>query len=507
MPYIYDNQKDNQKKFKIFCQNIVKMIRYNKLDIDTQKNILRLVKEFKEKREKIKLNQMNIIFKRNLPNQAILVEEGTHLDITELIKYSINKVPNPRLYREIRDGFIKNYGVSIVIDTSISCLNELCIIHLIQTLRILLSAISYDNIPCLDIILAREKEPVILCSEKSGNEVLSEKSPFWSVLFSCLEGESSSDLASGIKAAYNLNRARRTDYTNYIFILTDGLYSPSQRERIIGVVNSCYSKNINLFGIGVGIYPIGIEKLFPQVIYSQNPYKLIEGISLFFGDVSKYKDISMKSFITTLNIEKISKNYSLITENANNLKFKHLKDELSKIKVNLESFPFFNPELKKNEDGSNLEGENSGMYEKNFYKGQKILFAMFFSSDLKSQGGEPTSEDEKKINPKYISNRIGDEECISSVLEYYGYSVVVVTNYEEAINDLCKQNSDKKCLYNSLWVISGQEVPDLPSNNGDINAPYYVEQFVDCAIQFWQKGGSLVLMGENDPIISKLIYS
>lgn len=58
-----------------------------------------------------------------------------------------------------------------------------------------------------------------------------------------------------------------------------------------------------------------------------------------------------------------------------------------------------------------------------------------------------------------------------------------------------------------MWVISGQEVPDLPSNNGDINTPYYVEQFVDCAIQFWQKGGSLVLMGENDPIISKLIYS
>jgi len=86
---------------------------------------------------------MNIIFKPNLPTQAILCEEGTHLDITELIKYSINKVPNPRLYREVRDGFVKNYGVSIVIDTSISCLNELCLIHTIQTLRILLSAMVH----------------------------------------------------------------------------------------------------------------------------------------------------------------------------------------------------------------------------------------------------------------------------------------------------------------------------------------------------------------------------
>ena len=108
---------------------------------------------------------MNIIFKPNLPTQSKLVEEGTHLDITELIKYSINKVPNPRLYREVRDGFVKNYGVSIVIDTSISCLNELCIIHTIQTLRILLSAISYDNIPCLDIIISRVKEPIILFQE------------------------------------------------------------------------------------------------------------------------------------------------------------------------------------------------------------------------------------------------------------------------------------------------------------------------------------------------------
>jgi hypothetical protein len=64
---------------------------------------------------------------------------------------------------------------------------------------------------------------------------------------------------------------------------------------------------------------------------------------------------------------------------------------------------------------------------------------MFFSSDLKTQGGEATTEDEKKINPKNVTTKIGSEECISSVLEYYGYTTVVVTNYEEAINELCKK--------------------------------------------------------------------
>ena len=482
-----------------------KIIRYDKIEEQIQINNLKFVKLFKEKREKIKLSPMNIIFKPNLPTQAILVEEGTHLDITELIKYSINKVPNPKLYREIRDGFVKNYGISIVIDTSISCLNDLCIIHTFQTLRVLLSAISHDNIPCLDIIISTDKYPIILCSEKSANEILSERSPFWAVLFSCLDGISSSDLASAIKAAYNLNRARRKDYTNYIFVLTDGLYSFSQRERIIEVVNSCSSKNINIFGIGVGIYPIGIDKLFSQVIYSQNPYKLIEGISLFFGDISKYKNGQMKSFIIEPFYEKkdkktkIIKNSEEIEEYINNPVFKKLKQELSKIPITLESFPFFNKESKMNKDGTNPEGENLSMYCKNFYEGQKILIAMFFSCDLETQNKESNTVTEKKVHPKYITTKINGEECISSVLKYYGYKVIVVTNYEEAIKELCKKNRDNKCEYNSLWVISGQKVPDLPSNSGDINAPYYVEHFVDCAIQFWKNGGSLVLMGENDP--------
>lgn len=68
---------------------------------------------------------MNTIYKPNLSTQGVLCEEDTHLDIIELIKYSINKMPNPRLYRETRDGFTKNYGERIIIDTSNNtCLND-----------------------------------------------------------------------------------------------------------------------------------------------------------------------------------------------------------------------------------------------------------------------------------------------------------------------------------------------------------------------------------------------
>jgi len=45
------------------------------------------------------------------------------------------------------------------------------------------------------------------------------------------------------------------------------------------------TKGINIIGIGVGIYPCGIKHLFPSVIYSKNPYNLIQGIASNFSGV------------------------------------------------------------------------------------------------------------------------------------------------------------------------------------------------------------------------------
>ena len=501
---IKDNQNE-QKEFKIFCQNTGKIIRYDNdtINIDMKNKIIKLAKIFKEKRERLKLKYMNTIFKPNLPTQAVLCEEGTHLDIIELIKYSINKIPNPRLYREIRDGFVKNYGVSIIIDTSNSCLNETAFIHTLQTIRILFSSFIYDNIPCLDVIITREKEPVILGSEKSSNEILNEKSAFWPVFFSCLKPVQSSDLASAIKSAYNLNRARRSDYTNYIFVLTDGLYNISERNRIIGVVNNCFIKNINVFGIGVGICPIGIEKLFPQIVYSMNPYNLLEGISYCFGDVSKFKDYKMESFVEIMNIDNINAEIKNVINVIKNPKFKELKKFLNNVEISLESFPFHQEDMLPNENGENPEGEG-GMYDKNFYQGQWILILMCFSSNLKTQKGaldrltKEQREREMRIIPENINRKINGEDCIESIVGYYGYKVKVVKDYEEAINELIKTNEEGRCFYNSLWVMSGREVNDMPSGKKD--AACYINQFVDCMIQFWKNGGSLVLMAENEPM-------
>ena len=202
MPLIYDIQKEDNKKFRELCKNTGKLLKCKYSGYPPE--ITELTTQFLLNKKKIKKSFLNIIFKPNLPTQEILCEEGTHLDVTELIKYSINKVPNPKLYREIKVGFIKNYGATVIIDCSISCLNDFSKIHSIQRISALLCALSYDNISCLDIIITTNKEPIIICSEKLGNQILSEKSQFWMTFFSLLKGHQNCDLASGIKAIFSL---------------------------------------------------------------------------------------------------------------------------------------------------------------------------------------------------------------------------------------------------------------------------------------------------------------
>ena len=144
------------------------------------------------------------------------------------------------------------------------------------------------------------------------------------------------------------------------------------------------------------------------------------------------------------------------------------------------------------------------MYPKNFYEGQWILILMCFSSNLRTQKAvldrlnKEQREKELRIIPENIIRKINGEDSISSVVGYYGYKVKVVTDYEQAINELIKTNEEGRCFYNSLWVMSGREINDMPSGKKD--AACYINQFIDCMIQFWKNGGSLVLMAENEPM-------
>ena len=79
--------------------------------------------------------------------------------------------------------------------------------------------------PSFDIILSRQKELEILCSNLSTVPAINPKSSLWESLLSILAHPcSKSDLASSIDAVFDLKRMLSSEFTGYLFILTDGLY-------------------------------------------------------------------------------------------------------------------------------------------------------------------------------------------------------------------------------------------------------------------------------------------
>ena len=95
-------EKLSDKDYKNFVRNIGGVVVYNSLSKEIKDEVFNLQKNFKVKREKINLSIMEYIFKPNLPTQPVLTDDGTHIDVNELIKYFLNPTPNPKIYREIR---------------------------------------------------------------------------------------------------------------------------------------------------------------------------------------------------------------------------------------------------------------------------------------------------------------------------------------------------------------------------------------------------------------------
>ena len=59
---------------------------------------------------------------------------------------------------------------------------------------------------CFDLIISGNPNPRIICSEKNTLDILDENSKLWPILFDMINKDiKATDLASAIRAAYNLN--------------------------------------------------------------------------------------------------------------------------------------------------------------------------------------------------------------------------------------------------------------------------------------------------------------
>ena len=456
---------------------------------------------FKIPKEKINLQLLEIIFDPNLPTETILTDVGTQIDIYEFIKLCINPTPNPKIYRQLGDGFVKNYGLTILIDSSYSCLGGISRDHTINTIRYLFSALSYIDLPSFNLIISTESNPIIICSERGTLDALSNKSKLWGCLlyyliekYKCMN----TNLSSAIRAAYNITNARKQEHTDYLFVLTDGLFQKSERKKILEEINYCYSKNLLIIGIGIGYYPYGIEKLFPYTVYSRQPNKIIEAIALSFSD-SKINNSEL--MLKDPDYTDLKDKFDKYKDNFKAYKPETLLVEyLKEIPIFLNSFSIYADEVNnKNQDGKlqSVEGPmRNAMYLEGLFKDKKILIVMLYSAEMNLR-------ENPYLSYKFINKpQPGKYYCIRRALEYLEIQVDYAIDYETAIEKLT-ENNNGYCNYYACIILSGEPYPELPKdkdhNDWEKSKPHLLGEFIKVIIQFWKNGGGLGLFSDNAP--------
>ena len=181
----------------------------NRVIKDTE--LPKFMKIFKIQKDKISISLLEKIFKPNLATKYILTNTGINVDMNEVRKFFHIPTINPKIYKELEENYIRNYGITVIIDPSNSCFGPLSIKHTWQTIRTLLNSFGSIDLNCFDLIISGNPNPRIICSEKNTLDILDENSKLLPILFDMINKDiKATDLASAIRAAYNLNILRKS---------------------------------------------------------------------------------------------------------------------------------------------------------------------------------------------------------------------------------------------------------------------------------------------------------
>ena len=480
--------------FKNNLHQIAKIINNN--NDQSENNIINYSHKFLSIRGNLNRGILEEIFKPNKANLKVLSNTGTEIDIMALILYFLNPVPDPMIYLQDAIGNVKEYAITIIIDTSFSVLNHINISHSLNTIRVLLSSFTIIDLPSFDLIVTGEEKPIVLCSEYPTFAALNEKSKLWELLFQCLSNPiSNADLLSALQTAYDLKRMRSNNYPSFLFVLTDGLFEEDIQSQLKEVIAKLVQTNIQVIGIGLGIYPFGITKIFGQAIFDINPINLLHSIlSILEGNINENEEMnhiqkeeeSEKNILATISKLIQNKKYN----------FNSLREELKMSPLTINCYDMINDEkYDLDENGRpkpiNPVGDKIGLLKENSLSGQKILIVMLWSCAL-------SSTENKLLDPKYIEQtNEKNSKCIKNTVDYLGVKVKTVQNYEDAIKELIQKDSNGKCNYYTVWVMCGPGKGKLPDNS---QYPGLVEQFIDCLLLYWENGGSVVLFCDNSPL-------
>ena len=117
---------------------------------------------------------------------------------------------------------------------------------------------------------------------------------------------------------------------------------------------------------------------------------------------------------------------------------------------------------------------NIEIYKKDILSSQKILIVMTYNY-----------VDSCSIGKLFNNN---DNKTVKNAADHFGIEIVAVNNYNDAINEITKEEKGK-CPYYACWTLN-----DRYQQNK-------CREFLELLIVFWINGGAVVLFSDNEPYV------
>ena len=435
----------------------------------------------------MKLEYIEFVFTPNKPSMYSPSTKGTRLYLMGLINFCITNGQDNKIWLEKNKGLKKDYRVSVIIDSSISCFNNYMRPHSIKTVLAVMRMLSLVEIPFFDLIIATPTKPIVLSCGNDTTNSLNSKSNLWNILLEQLTyNEEGCNLLDALQLVYKL-KSMNTAKKYYAFVLTDGMMDKKEMDALQDYVSFCEESAIEVFGIGLGYYPEGIRKIFNKCIWSLNPFMILKAMTFFFGNSEKHLELIPQIDLNNpRKLGDVLTDFATIINKINSYQqYKKLYGFLDNLPLLVESLDEITNPDKADESGTdNPEiSDTNTMCKKGDFEGFKILIGMFWSHVL-------SKEESEWVDKKYLLERFEkDKECLKEVLDYYSIEIVIKEDYKECIQEL------QKGIYYAHWIICGDGCGKLP-NGGNANL---VGQYIDALKIYWTNGGSIIFWNDNEP--------
>ena len=190
-------------------------------------------------------------------------------------------------------------------------------------------------IPYFDLIVATKDNPIVLCSGLESN-ILNNKSTLLTSLISLLyeneeKNNKNCNLFDAIYLAIKI-KIQQNSKKYFCFVLTDGIFDKNLRVELKNICSFCDSIQMNIFGIGLGLYPEGITDIFSKCLWSPD----INQFNFALVSLIKNERVFPSNFI--LKFENDHKRINLIDETRKAII--KISSEYNHYIINLELYNF-----------------------------------------------------------------------------------------------------------------------------------------------------------------------